>query len=255
MKDFAKKYLFQPLDIEDDIDFQWGVAEPQSSVNFYGGAFMKPRAMARFGHMVLNGGHWKGNQIVSQTWIAESTRAHETTNRNFKYGYLWWSGEAVVNNQRIKAFWASGNGGQRIFILPELNLIAVFTGGNFGEKIAMQTHGMMTTYIVPAVLPPADPRQPTGLDHRMIQKYLGEYIFKNDTVFEQKLLIETDGNKLFLKPAGWTKLEILPDKAQQFFGTSKEFGDLLVYFALDASEKVTHMTVDFAFTSWLCKTH
>ena len=258
IREFAKSYLFQQLGIQDGLDFRWqeldtpnGV-DPAVSVFFAGGAFMKPRAMAKFGYMVLNGGRWNNHQIVSQSWIKESTGAHATTNRNFKYGYLWWGGETVVNNQKLNVIWASGHGGQRIFIVPELKSVIVFIS-ELQHPTGILTHGLITTHIIPAILPPASPRSPHPSDSGIVQKYPGQYVFKQNTNFEQKLKIELRGDRLWLKPSGWSELEIFPESEHQFFGVSRQLGDILIQFSFDEYGNVSHMTLDFALTSWECK--
>ena len=92
---------------------------------------MRPRDMAKFGQMCLNIGLWQNRRIVSKEWLAESTRYHAHTEYGMEYGYLWWRGHQTINDQKINADWAQGNGGQVIFICPFLDLIAGFTGGNY----------------------------------------------------------------------------------------------------------------------------
>jgi len=255
ISDFARKYLFQPLGLKDK-DFVWSSAKKEGRVKFYGGAKMKPRAMAKFGYLVLNNGKWQGKQIVSPKWIKESTKNHKTTNRNYQYGFLWWRGRAVVNNQTISAFWATGFGGQRIFIIPELDLIAIFIG-KLDPPRGLQTHGMLINYIIPAFLAQTPKRNTINLDSDTIQKFNGKYLYRQT---EEILYIESEGSKLFLKPPRWgkeeeevwTQVEMLPETESQFFGTSKELGDILVNFILNDNGEVSHLDVDFALTRWRC---
>jgi hypothetical protein len=44
----------------------------------------------------------------------------------------------------------SGNGGQKVFLVPELDLIAVFTGGAF--NVESPTNEMMVRVLLPALL-------------------------------------------------------------------------------------------------------
>jgi len=253
ISDFAKKYLFQPLGVEDK-DFVWSPAKNEGRVRFYGGAKMKPRAMAKFAYMVLNNGKWQGKQVVSTEWIKKSTKNHKTTNRNYQYGFLWWRGRAVVNNQTIKAFWAAGFGGQRIFIIPELDLIAIFIG-KLDPPRGLQTHGMLISYIIPAFLAQAPKRNTINLDSDTIQKFNGKYLYRQT---EETLYIESEGAKLFIKPPKWdgkevwSRVEMFPETERQFFGTSKQLGNILVNFILNNDGKVSHLVVDFALTRWRC---
>ena len=76
--------------------------------------------LARFGLLCLREGQWRDERIVSQQWLALSTKAHTVFNPSRPargYGYLWWVDEGL--------YYASGTGGQRLFVWPERNLIVV----------------------------------------------------------------------------------------------------------------------------------
>ena len=98
---------------------------------------MKPRDMAKFGHLYLNNGKWNGNQVISEEWTEASFQNHYSfQNRNWiGYGYLWWLRSDMVNTSPVNSYYAFGWGGQRSIVFPELNMVVVFTGGNYiGEE-------------------------------------------------------------------------------------------------------------------------
>jgi len=79
--------------------------------------------------MVLNHGQWRGRQILSPEWAAEALRPHIATGDGLQYGYQRWTGSV---NWRGKTLWwsgAFGTGGQRLFVIPEIDLIVVITAG------------------------------------------------------------------------------------------------------------------------------
>jgi hypothetical protein len=124
--DFAKLYLFDPLDISVE---RWD----QDSQGFYFGfgyLWFSPRDMARFGHLYLNNGMVDGQQILPAEWIEESTQRYSTDASWFKkhfeefgYGYQWWLAQAGGYD----AYFALGHGGQVIAIIPELDMVIVTT--------------------------------------------------------------------------------------------------------------------------------
>ncbi len=130
MAEFARKYLFKPLKIRDD-EWDWweGASEWGSgdlAIKNHGGfgLFMTHRAMARIGLMCLNEGKWRGRQVVTEEWIDISTSIQITRYNPyfggwFNYGYLWWPYENYYS--------ASGLAGQRIIVIPEDNIVVVFT--------------------------------------------------------------------------------------------------------------------------------
>lgn len=144
---FAGLYLFAPLGIE---EYEWQVLR-DGTIQTGGGLILLPRDMAKFGQLYLNKGTWKGNRIVSQFWVEESVRTHITSNWNrYGYGFQWWTDQHYWNGQIVDSFFASGLGGQHIFVFPELEMVVVVTGGNHhtGADPALT---MLNQYILPAV--------------------------------------------------------------------------------------------------------
>jgi CubicO group peptidase (beta-lactamase class C family) len=91
--------------------------------------------MAKLGYLFLNGGTWKGERIVSQEWIEESTKGHVSPSWLDGYGYQWWRQTYQSNSTSVDSFLAAGWGGQRI-----INYV--------GEE---PVDDIITRYILPAV--------------------------------------------------------------------------------------------------------
>jgi CubicO group peptidase (beta-lactamase class C family) len=122
--DFAQKYLFQPLAIQ---DVYWP-ADPQGVTHGAGDLALHPQDMARLGSLFLHKGQWKGQQIVSSKWVDSALQPyHGGTGRIEDYGYGWWIGQP----ENEPEFLAAGNGGQKVKVYPRLNMIIVTTGGGF----------------------------------------------------------------------------------------------------------------------------
>jgi CubicO group peptidase (beta-lactamase class C family) len=86
---------------------------------------MSARDAARFGLLFLNGGQWRGQQIIPAAWIKESgTAFSEVTDRSERgYGYLWWT--LAPDPWGADAIVASGDGGQKIAVIPARRLVVV----------------------------------------------------------------------------------------------------------------------------------
>ncbi len=141
---FAREYLFDPLGIENVI---WS----KTTGNHYhtdGGLYLTPRDMARFGYLMLHGGTWDGKEIVSPEWVARSTEAHYQTGSGKGYGYQWWTQERGI-------YAARGHYEQTIYVVPEADMVVVFTG-NIPDDIIPPTDGLLYHYILAACtdLPP-----------------------------------------------------------------------------------------------------
>lgn len=94
---------------------------------------MTSRDLARFGWLYLNGGDWKGQQIVPRKWIYESVSAHSFDGAN-GYGYMWWTTGHHGEAQNTKAsiyrkflptfrYFAHGHFGQMIAVFPEKQMV------------------------------------------------------------------------------------------------------------------------------------
>lgn len=86
-----------------------------------------PRDFARFGLLMARGGVWNGQRIVSESWItAATTPIAEMPS----YALQWWTipGTITVNGAPVHCFYADGKDTQRIFVVPELDLVVVRSG-------------------------------------------------------------------------------------------------------------------------------
>jgi len=149
---FAHRTLFGPLGVDDYRFF----LDPTGIPYMGGGMYMRPRDMAKFGQLYLNGGTWGGRRILSVQWIRESWTKYgqlEPIDRNGQlYGYLWWHHSYEVGDQEIETVEARGNGGQYIFVAPSLEMVVVITSGNFRNGRLRQPEEIMRRWVLPAAL-------------------------------------------------------------------------------------------------------
>ncbi|PHE73771.1 serine hydrolase domain-containing protein [Bacillus wiedmannii] len=130
-REFANEYLFQPLGMReipnynmkafgfDDLfgkDVKGWVHDPNDISTGGWGLTLTIRDMAKFGQMYLNEGIHNGKQILSKSWIKESTEMNQN-----QYGYLWWLRE----EDGIFSYCAMGDGGNMICCVPEKDLVVV----------------------------------------------------------------------------------------------------------------------------------
>ncbi|MBR1170292.1 serine hydrolase [Bradyrhizobium liaoningense] len=128
LDEFAREALFEPLGITSTT---W--ARYRGDTDAGGGLRLRPRDMAKIGQLVLAGGRWNGRGIVSKAWIDASTAEKIKGTDNQSYGYLWWLGQARVNDRKINWIGALGRGGQSIRIVPELDLVVAVTAGYYQD--------------------------------------------------------------------------------------------------------------------------
>jgi CubicO group peptidase (beta-lactamase class C family) len=118
---------------------------------FFGGndMYLTPRQLLRFGQMYLDGGVYQGRQIVPSEWVQESVRPRTSSPYNgHGYGLGWWSKDAGGR----RAFFAWGYGGQYVFVVPQLELVAVFISESDGPRERGHLpgiHRILDEYLVP----------------------------------------------------------------------------------------------------------
>lgn len=150
---FSEKYLFSKLGIS---DFEWQML-PDDVVFCSGDLRLKPRDMAKFGSLFLNGGTWKNERIISQNWVNISTQKYIEPGRyqaDFSwadgYAFQWWLWEDIYNNN-FSAYFASGWGGQWIIISPSMNMVIVSTAGNYYTDTKMPIETIIVEHIIPSI--------------------------------------------------------------------------------------------------------
>lgn len=146
---YAREKLAGPL----GFDLLSWTTDPQG-IHFGGNEMrMTPRQLLRFGELFLAGGEWEGEQIVPREWIETSwlprTQSRYNTHR---YGYGWWIRES--NGHPVYFAW--GYGGQYLFLVPDLELMAVTTSVSDSEprdgRHLRDLHDLLDDYLVPAAL-------------------------------------------------------------------------------------------------------
>lgn len=143
---FAEQHLFDPLGI---VNISWGHTSNKKVIPSGKRLYMTPRDMAKIGQLVLDKGKWKEKQVVSQKWIEESTTP-KTKITGIDYGYLWWDIPFMVNKKKMTAKTATGNGGQYIMVFPELDAVAVFTGGAYNSEEDKLPFAIMKDIFLPS---------------------------------------------------------------------------------------------------------
>jgi len=147
MDDFAAAHLFAPLGIT---DYEWDFINAEM-IHASGNLRLRPRDMAKFGYLYLNGGVWQGERVLSEAWIDASVKDHATTRGGEGYGYQWWLRSCRVGSTTFDSYYAAGWGGQRIMVFPAQEMVVVLTGGNYVQN--EPTDELIARYILPAVEP------------------------------------------------------------------------------------------------------
>lgn len=153
LEEFAEKYLFKPLNIESSYWFKLN----KGIVDGAGGLMLTSRDMAKIGITFLNKGIWNGNRVFAEQWVLKSAASYPGNSwlNNWDdywgmkgYGYSWWTHTFTKDGKRMDMFYAAGWGGQYIMVIPSLNTVIVFTGGNYITP--RPCFDILKKYILPA---------------------------------------------------------------------------------------------------------
>ncbi len=121
--EFARRELFAPLGIT---RVSWSTDGDRVS-HGWGDLMLQPRDMAKLGYLWLHNGRWGNRQVVPAEYLAEALTSHASVQPGIEYGYGMWlyPGHTPVD------FEANGSFGQRITVIPSLDMVEVTTGGGF----------------------------------------------------------------------------------------------------------------------------
>ncbi|MBX2923838.1 MAG: serine hydrolase [Chitinophagaceae bacterium] len=111
--------------------------EPDASGTYVGSSYCyaTARDFARFGLFCCNNGKWNGEQVLPETWMKESTQPYDADPQQ-QYGYHFWLNGFADATKTTRIFpsapadmyYASGYGGQYIYIIPSKKLVIVRLG-------------------------------------------------------------------------------------------------------------------------------
>ena len=137
LKDYAKKKVFDPLAIK---EFYW-YTNSSNQTGAAGNLYLSTLDFAKLGTLVVNEGKWGDSQIVDPNFIEEIT-----TSKAFKlpedyafsdtYGMMWYKANRTFGNKNIDYLYASGNGGNHLIVIPEMEMVIALTSSAYGQRYA-----------------------------------------------------------------------------------------------------------------------
>lgn len=133
LDDFARTALFEPLGIQ---NFQW-VPDVAGHPKGQGNLSLRARDLGRIGQMVLGKGSYQGRQVISSAYIAAMLTPRVAIGAGDRYadhyGYFWYLKTLTVGERQVPIAFASGNGGNKIYVIPSLETVVVVTSSAYGK--------------------------------------------------------------------------------------------------------------------------
>lgn len=152
LPEFAQANLFGPLGIS-RADWVWNY-DLTNADKEYSQIHLRPRDMLKIGILLADGGRWHGLQVISTSWVRASL-AEQSHVDNVSYGYFWWrpwlNVETPGGSEHVDVVAAQGNGGQKIYLVPRYDLVAVFTAGGYNAE-STPPNTIMAKIVLPALM-------------------------------------------------------------------------------------------------------
>ena len=150
LSEFACEALFEPLGIS---SFEW-LAGKDGKESAASGLRLTARDLHRIGAMILNNGEWDSRRIISSAWLEDAFQPIVPTGDGLHYGRLWFVGNALTPALLGNRRWVAGfgNGGQRLWLMPEADVAVVTFSGNYNAWDAWITPTRVWSEIVLANL-------------------------------------------------------------------------------------------------------
>jgi CubicO group peptidase (beta-lactamase class C family) len=152
LPDFADEALLGPLGIGRE-DWNWIFTLDRSRRNDWAQIHLRPRDMLKLGILIRDGGKWNGRQVISESWIAAATAKQSRIGED-DYGLgiwqRWYGLPSAEGQRRVDTIMLSGNGGQKVQLIPSLDLIVVTTGNAFFVEAPI--NAMIARVVLPALI-------------------------------------------------------------------------------------------------------
>ena len=152
LSEFAHEALFAPLGIARE-RWTWNFTLDRSQRNEFGQVYLRPRDMLKLGILIQQRGDWDGKTVISATWI-EKAIARQSRVDDSDYGlgiwHRWYNVRTDAGDRRVDTIMLSGNGGQKVYLVPSLELVVVFTGGAF--NVESPVNDIMARVLLPELL-------------------------------------------------------------------------------------------------------
>lgn len=148
---FAEKMLWSKIGAERDA--QWSVDKVGGIEKAYCCFYSNARDFAKIGRLMLNGGVWMGDTIVSPSYLQNATKPsgllhHKSGNKIDFYGWQFW---LIPNHEGEDIVYCRGILGQYIICVPSKDAVIVRLGKKRGEKIGEAEHYAETFDMIAAV--------------------------------------------------------------------------------------------------------
>ena len=147
LPDLFSELVARPL----GLDSYYLPLTPTRDVYMGGGVRLTARAFAKFGQMYLDSGVWKGKRILDASYVAKAG-APKYAMSGIHYGLAWWVTDYQYRGETIQGYFAGGNGGQIVMVIPKLDMVVTIYCANYQDAAGLVPQQQyIPRFIIPAV--------------------------------------------------------------------------------------------------------
>ena len=142
---YIERRLLLPLGID---RVNWD-RSPSGEIMTGGGTEFTSRALLQLGELMRRRGQHDDAQLLTSEWIDGMRTVHVTANDEQDYGYQMWRGEFACGDGTIGGWYMSGNGGNKVVVIDELDLTVVVTARLYGTRgMHQQSQDILDNFVL-----------------------------------------------------------------------------------------------------------
>jgi CubicO group peptidase (beta-lactamase class C family) len=148
LPDLFSELVARPL----GIDTYYLPLTPTRDAYMGGGVRLTARAFAKIGQLYLDSGVWKGKRVLDASYVKQASTPRFATGA-MRYGLGWWVAEYPFRGQTIQAYFAAGNGGNVVIVIPKLDMVVTMYSANYQDAATViPQRQYVPQFILPAVI-------------------------------------------------------------------------------------------------------
>lgn len=151
LKDYAQKKLFAPLGID---QYYW-YSNAAKQTGAAGNLYLSTLDFAKLGVLVANEGKWKDKQILAPEYLKELFEQQIALPKDYpaytNYSLFWYKTRGLIQGKEVNYIYASGNGGNHLVVIPDLDLVIALTSSAYGQRYAHRRSFGITRKILEAI--------------------------------------------------------------------------------------------------------
>lgn len=151
LQDFARQHLFGPLGIS---HFSWRRGPKGEGVG-QGNLSLSARDMTKIGSLLLNKGQIGQRQLLTSAWVTQAISPLVDITKYDpyadSYGYMWYSKQYKLGGRSILVHFASGNGGNKIYVVPQYDLVIAVTSTAYGRGYGQRRSEQILLQLLDAI--------------------------------------------------------------------------------------------------------